>query len=178
MCREQRKQHYLPPWGNVANINTDTDTNTRADVNVCIHPQRNQCESARGQCWRSWVRDWPGDVSVPLYLNPVITCSPSVSSTQPSGEPKAWVTLLWLLLRWPLLKQCTSVKKGCVDESSHISRNFCARLPTQATDGCCSDQKQECDWGRWLIWWRETFAFLPQHRDDYSDTPLYGQPPK
>lgn len=81
-------------------------------------------------------------------------------------------------LRWPLLKQCTSVKKGCVDESSHISRNFCARLPTQATDGCCSDQKQECDWGRWLIWWRETFAFLPQHRDDYSDTPLYGQPPK
>lgn len=141
-------------------------------MNVCIHPRHNQCQGARCQHWRPWV----------LECSPVSEPGPNLISFWHINVAKWWakslVTRLWLLLRWPVLKQCTSLKKGCVDESPHISQPFCACLPTQATDGPYSDQKQECDWGRWPIWWWETFAFLPQHRDDCSDGTFYGQPCK
>lgn len=168
MCWEQRKQHYLPPWGNGANINTDTQILTHVPMGMCafIHSiisvrvlgvNGENLESRSGQETSVFPCIW-------TWSSPVLQ--------------KAWVTRLWLLLRWPLLEQCTSVKKGRADESPHVSLPFCTCLQTQATDGPCVDQKQECDWGRWLIWWRETFAFLPRHRDNYSDATFYGQPCK
>lgn len=75
-----------------------------------------------------------------------------------SSEPKAWVTQLWLLLNYPYTNNAPQLRREV--ESLHISWLFCARLPAQATDGPYSDQKQECDWGRWLIWWRGNFCIF------------------
>lgn len=177
MCWEQRKQHYLLPWGNGANINTDTQILTHVPMWMCafIHgviSVRGLGVKAEELESRSVQETW---VCPPrLHLN----LGHHLPSFCLSNAAKSLGYSTLTAFRWPVLKRCTSVKKRCLDESSHISLPFCARLPSQATDGPCSDQKQDCDWGRWLIWWRETSAMRPQHRDEYSDALSYDQPHK